>query len=138
MDASCGEKKGAAESTDFQKVKEETAQKILGKFAVCPECGKLLMPHTIQNNGYLESGYLPQWESYKKWLATTLNKKLCVLELGVGFQYPQVIRWPFERTAFYNKKAVFVRVHSRFPQIEAELADKAVTVKKSPVKLLLE
>lgn len=118
--------------------KEQTGKRILEKVAVCPECGKPLVPHTIQVDGYLESGYLPQWEAYKKWLATTLNKKLCVLELGVGFQYPQVIRWPFERTAFYNKKAVFVRVHSRFPQIEAELADKAITVKESPVKLLLE
>lgn len=139
MDASCGEKKRAAQNDALVKWKEEQeAQKILGKFAVCPECGKPLAAHTIQNDGYLESGYLPQWEAYKKWLATTLNKKLCVLELGVGFQYPQVIRWPFERTAFYNRKAVFVRVHSKFPQIEAELADKAITVKEAPVKLLLD
>ena len=138
MDAPCNEKKRISESEDFSKVQEEAAQKILRKFAVCPECGKPLVAHTIQMDGYLESGYLPQWEAYKKWLATTLNKKLCVLELGVGFQYPQVIRWPFERTAFYNKKAVFVRVHSKFQQIEAELADKAITVKESPVKLLLD
>lgn len=116
----------------------QEAQKILNKYAVCPKCGKPLAAHTIQTDGYLESGYLPQWEAYKKWLATTLNKKLCVLELGVGFRYPQVIRWPFERTAFYNKKAVFVRVHSKFPQIEAELADKAITVKESPVDMLIE
>jgi len=116
---------------------EQKGQEILKKYASCPVCGKALEAHTIKNDGYLENGYLPQWESYKKWLATTLNKKLCVMELGVGFQYPQVIRFPFERTVFYNKKAMFVRVHSKFPQIEAELADKAVTVKKSPVEWLL-
>lgn len=138
-DASCSERKCVSENAPLIKLEEEqAAQKILGRYAVCPKCGKMLAAHTIQTDGYLESGYLPQWEAYKKWLATTLNKKLCVLELGVGFQYPQVVRWPFERTAFYNKKAVFVRVHSKFPQIEAELADKAVTVKESPVKLLLD
>lgn len=106
--------------------------------ALCPVCGASLQFHTVEQEGYLEDGYLSQWERYKKWLTGTLNRKLCVLELGVGFAFPQVIRWPFERTAYYNKKAVFVRVHSRFPQTEAELAGKAVSIAQSPVELLLQ
>lgn len=110
----------------------------IGGQAVCPVCGGLLQFHTVEQEGYLESDYLSKWERYKKWLTGTLNRKLCVLELGVGFAFPQVIRWPFERTAYYNKKAVFVRVHSRFPQTEAELAGKAVSIAQSPVELLLQ
>lgn len=91
---------------------------MVSKYAVCPTCGAPLNFHTIANPDYLENGYLPQWEHYKKWLTATLNKKLCILELGVDFTFPQVIRFPFEKTAFYNKKAVFVRVNSRFPQLE--------------------
>lgn len=116
---------------------EQIAESIREKTLICPECGKKLDLHTVENDAYLECGYLEQWEAYKKWLATTLNKKLCILELGVGFRYPQVIRWPFEKTAFYNKKATLVRIHSKFPQIESELADKAIGVKASPIEILL-
>ncbi|MDD6325024.1 MAG: hypothetical protein PUA72_05470 [Lachnospiraceae bacterium] len=117
-----------------------TAEALLSKYAVCPTCGAPLAFHTIANPDYLESGYLPQWEHYKKWLTATLNKKLCILELGVDFTFPQVIRFPFEKTAFYNKKATFVRVNSRFPQLEAELAaeGRAISVAESPVEMLLK
>ena len=117
-----------------------TARALVSKYAVCPTCGAPLNFHTIANPDYLENGYLPQWEHYKKWLTATLNKKLCILELGVDFTFPQVIRFPFEKTAFYNKKAIFVRVNSRFPQLEAELAaeGRAISLAESPVEMLLE
>lgn len=117
-----------------------TAEALISKYAICPTCGAPLAFHTIANPDYLESGYLPQWEHYKKWLTATLNKKLCILELGVDFTFPQVIRFPFEKTAFYNKKATFARVNSRFPQLEAELAaeGRAISVAGSPVEMLLK
>ena len=117
-----------------------TAKALVSKYAVCPTCGAPLNFHTIANPDYLENGYLPQWEHYKKWLTATLNKKLCILELGVDFTFPQVIRFPFEKTAFYNKKATFVRVNSRFPQLEAELAaeGRAISLAEPPVVMLLE
>ncbi len=101
--------------------------------AVCPECGQPLQFHTIRTAGYLEEGYLPQWEKYKLWLSGTLNKKLCVLELGVGFAFPQVIRWPFEKTVLYNQKAFFIRINEQFPQIDETIADRAVSVPENPV-----
>ena len=49
--------------------------------ALCPECGNSLRFHTVKEEGYLESGYLPQWGKYTKWLTCTLNRKLLILEL---------------------------------------------------------
>lgn len=54
-------------------------------FPRCPECGCLLAFNRITTPGYLEEGYLPQWEKYQKWLQGTLNRKLCILELGRGW-----------------------------------------------------
>ena len=92
----------------------------------------------VKTEGYLEEGYLPSWERYRTWLSCTLNKKLCILELGVGFQYPSVIRWPFEKTAFLNQKASFVRVNSKFFQISEELKGKAISIPQNPLLLLRE
>ena len=103
---------------------------------VCPICQKEAKMNIVKTEGYLEEGYLPDWERYRKWLSCTLNKKLCILELGVGFQYPSVIRWPFEKTAFLNNKASFVRVNSKFFQLSEELKGKAISIPQNPLVLL--
>lgn len=108
------------------------------ELAVCPQCGEMLRFHTVREEGYLESGYLAQWNKYTKWLTCTLNRKLVLLELGVGFRYPQVIRWPFEKTAFYNQKSTFVRVNSKLPQLTAELSHRGVSIQENPVQLLVK
>ncbi|MDO4298003.1 MAG: hypothetical protein Q4C59_05950 [Lachnospiraceae bacterium] len=108
----------------------------IGKYARCPQCGKPLKFHIRAEEGYLEEGYLPQWQKYNRWLSCTLNHKLCILELGVDFRYPQVIRWPFEKVAYFNQKAIMFRVHSRLPQTTAELGARGISVKASPIELL--
>ena len=99
----------------------------------CPACGLPLRLNTIETKGYLEDGYLPQWKAYTGWVTRTLNKKLCVLELGVSFAHPSVIRFPFEKTAFYNNKATMVRVNERFFQFPQEMGEKGIPVKANAV-----
>ncbi len=104
---------------------------------VCPKCGASLCENTVHAENYIEEGYLTQWNRYMKWLSGTLNKNLCVLEIGVLMDYPGIIRWPFERTAYLNEKAFFIRANERLPQLSAELKDKGVSIKCSPFELLL-
>lgn len=99
-------------------------------------CGSDRTGNVVTNEHYDESCYLPQWQNYLKWLQNTLNRNLCILELGVGFQYPSVIRWPFEKTGYLNQKADFIRVHSKFPQMSEELKDKGISIDGNPVDLL--
>lgn len=101
---------------------------------ICPHCGAPLTGNTIEAGSYIEEGYLPQWNRYMQWLSGTLNKKLLILELGVGFKNPGVIRFPFEKTAFFNKKARMYRVNQTFSQITEELQGKAVAVPENSVK----
>lgn len=105
---------------------------------VCPCCGKSLVFNNIQAEAYLESGYLEQWGKYTKWLQGTLNRNLCLIELGVGMKYPTVIRWPFEKTAFFNQKAKMYRVHSRLYQVTEELKEKAAGICENPENFVKE
>ena len=108
------------------------------EFPRCPKCENLLAFNQITTPGYLEEGYLPQWKKYQKWLQGTLNHKLCILELGAGMEYPSVIRFPFERIAFFNQKSELIRVHSRLYQMTAELKDRGTPIQADPVDFLLE
>ena len=77
----------------------------------CEKCGKELIFNVVESKNYLESGYIKSWEKYRMWLTGTLNRKVCLLELGADFKYPSIIRWAFEKVAFINEKAVFVRIN---------------------------
>lgn len=77
-----------------------------------------------------------QWELYNKWLSGTLAKKLLVIELGEGFNNPNLIKWPFERIVMINEKAHFYRIHSMFYQIAPELKEKSVTYKADSYEIL--
>lgn len=94
----------------------------------CPHCGGPLTANTIKAEHYIEEGYLPMWRAYQSWLAGTLNRELAVLELGEGFNAPTVIRWPFEKTVFFNRKAWMFRVHREFSQVAAEISERSTPV----------
>ncbi len=104
----------------------------------CVRCGELAHYNVINKPNYSENGYLDSWSKYLQWTALTLNKKLCVLELGVNFKYPTVIRWPFEKIAFLNNQAQFVRVNEKFEQIDKELENKSLTIRVNSIDFLLQ
>ena len=104
---------------------------------VCPICGKPLIFNNIYAEHYDEKGYLDQWQVYTKWLQGTLNRKMLVLELGAGMQYPGVIRFPFEKAAYFNQKAHFVRVNGYLYQLTEELREKGISVPKNAAEWLL-
>lgn len=104
----------------------------------CGVCGHEMVFNTLYARHYLEAGYLPKWSDYTSWLQRTINKKLCILELGVGLKYPSVIRWPFEKTAFYNKKSYFVRVHEKLSQLTPDLKEKGIGIAVNAVEFLTD
>jgi hypothetical protein len=65
-----------------------------------------------------------------------MGHKLCILELGVGFQYPQVIRWPFEKITYFNQKATLIHVHSKLPQIAEEIGMRGISIGMTPLEFL--
>lgn len=94
----------------------------------CPNCKEMLELNVVSARSYNEAGYLPMWEIYTKWLQGTLNKKLCIVEAGVDFSFPSVIRFPFEKTAYFNNKASFYRIHEKWYQLTEELKDKGTSI----------
>lgn len=103
----------------------------------CPHCGRPLAYNNILcESSYVEEGYQAQWEKYTKWLQMTLNRKLCILELGVGMNLPNIIRWPFEKVAFYNRKASFFRINGSLYQMTENLSDKGISIGVNAVDFL--
>lgn len=121
---------------DFFDRLKENVQEV--DIPLCPHCKKPLVFNNIEAENYVEEGYMEQWMLYKKWLQGTVNKKVCILELGVGMKYPTVIRWPFEKITFFNQKAELFRVHSRLYQMAEEIKDRGYGICQSPEDFLKE
>jgi hypothetical protein len=90
------------------------------------------------NINYNEKAYLEKWDKYMKYLTGTINKSLLLLELGVGLDYPTVIRWPFEKVAFLNKQARLVRVHERLYHHTPEIQEKTDSIQMNSVDYILQ
>lgn len=102
----------------------------------CSQCGQPLVLNNIYAEHYNENGYLEQWSQYMKWLQGTINRKVLIVELGVGLKFPSVIRWPFEKVAFYNQKSYFCRVHENLYQLTPELSLKGCGISKNAIEWL--
>ena len=70
-------------------------------------------------------------------MAGTLNRDNLILELGVGFKDPGVIRFPFEKTVYFNQKAFLCRVNKRFPQIAGEIKERAAGIGENSVEWIV-
>ncbi len=103
---------------------------------ICPACKKMMQPNIVTYNYYDENGYLDKWGRYTKWLQGTVNRKLCILELGVGLAYPTVIRWPNEKIVTYNNKAYMFRIHDKLSQLSEGIGERAKSVAENPMNII--
>ena len=104
---------------------------------ICPHCGAPLTGNTIAAETYIEEGYLPRWKAYTSWQTMTLNRSLVILELGEGFQIPTVMRWPFEKIVFYNRKSMLYRINENLYQIPKEAGERAAGIEGNSVDFVL-
>ncbi|MFG6325956.1 MAG: hypothetical protein K1W00_03820 [Lachnospiraceae bacterium] len=114
----------------------EYLSKIKSAIPECEGCHTLRSFNVHGQKAYDESGYMRQWEKYTGWLQLTLNKKLVLLELGVSFDAPTVIRWPFEKIAMLNYKAWLYRVNQKLPQLPLEIKDKGTSISENSFEFI--
>lgn len=126
---------GKAPKTDAvtQKLRERIPEDLLGR---CPRCGAGMVLNVVQAAHYDEKGYLGGWQRYTKWLQGSVNRKLLVLELGVGMQYPGMIRIPFERVTLLNQKSKMYRIHENLYQVPDDFGKKGVGIAENTIDWL--
>lgn len=76
----------------------------------CPSC-RGLMEVNIRKDGYFvqDTHWYDAQENYLAFLQKARRGKLVLLELGVGFNTPGIIRFPFEE--FVNEDAILIRIN---------------------------
>ena len=79
---------------------------------VCPHCGKPLTMNLRSDDKFVEDeGWHAAAERYENFLRTRKGQKILFLELGVGYNTPVIIKYPFWRMTAKNPNAVYACVN---------------------------
>nr|AFN84540.1 NAD-dependent protein deacetylase [uncultured bacterium scaffold00090] len=79
---------------------------------VCPHCGKPLTMNLRSDDKFVEDeGWHMAAERYENFLRTRKNLNVLFLELGVGYNTPVIIKYPFWQMTVKNPKAVYACVN---------------------------
>ena len=95
----------------------------------CPVCNKS-MEVNIRKDAFFaqdENWYI-QSKRYEEFLDKAVNKKMLLLELGVGFNTPSIIRFPFEQMIYNNQKWNLVRVNKEFADTYLDIQERTISV----------
>ena len=77
-----------------------------------------------------------QRENYNNWIEQAMEKELLIMEFGVGFNTPGVIRWPFERIINAHSNATFLRVNKDYPFVQMDIKNKTVSMEENVGKII--
>lgn len=78
----------------------------------CPKCGKPLAMNLRSDDRFVEDeGWHRAAERYENFLRTRQNQSVLFLELGVGYNTPVIIKYPFWQMTAKNPKATYACIN---------------------------
>ncbi len=79
---------------------------------VCPHCGKPMTMNLRSDNNFVEDeGWHKASERYSEFLRRHRNMKVLFLELGVGYNTPIIIKYPFWQMTAQNPEATYACIN---------------------------
>lgn len=94
---------------------------------ICPVCEEK-MEVNLRKDAYFvqDENWYKQNKAYENFVENIKDKKVVLLELGVGFNTPIIIRFPFEQMTMQNKNWNLVRINKDNIMTWININDKAI------------
>ena len=97
----------------------------------CPHCGRPLAMNLRADNTFVEDeGWHRAAGRYSDFLRRHEGQKILFLELGVGYNTPGIIKYPFWRMTAQNPQAFYVCINPGPAQLPPEIAPRALCIRK--------
>lgn len=94
---------------------------------VCPHCGKPLTMNLRSDDKFVEDeGWHLASERYQNFLRTRAGGKILFLELGVGYNTPVIIKYPFWQMTAKNPNATYACVNKCQAVCPPEIRHKSI------------
>lgn len=104
---------------------------------VCPHCGKPLTTNLRCDNRFVQDdGWYKASERYSDFIRRHKGLKVLYLEIGVGYNTPVIIKYPFWQMTAQNPKAVYACINMNDSVCPAEIEDKSICISSEIKKVI--
>lgn len=103
----------------------------------CPVCGGNMDMNLRKDDKFVQDeNWYKQLKAYKDFLKEMKNKNVVLLEIGVGFNTPGIIRFPFEKMTIENSKTRLIRINKDYLKCFLDIEDKTITFNEEVKQIL--
>lgn len=123
----------------IHKMLKETKDNKIPSYLIpkCPICGKEMTTNLRCDDKFVEDdGWHKAAENYQKFLEDNKNKKILFLELGVGWNTPVIIKYPFIRMTHQFNKAYYVCINKGDNYVPDEIKSKSLIIDDDIKKII--
>ena len=93
----------------------------------CPNCGKEMTTNLRCDDKFVEDeGWRSAAQRYNDFIRTRVGQKILFLELGVGYNTPAIIKYPFWKMTAENKNATYCLINYGQSYCPDEIKSRAV------------
>lgn len=104
---------------------------------ICPVCKEKMEINIRKDVFFVEDDNWHKLNNlYEKFINDNINKKLVLIELGVGFNTPSIIRFPFEQLAYTHDNITLLRINDKYNDMTYELKNQAICIKENCSKAI--
>ena len=103
----------------------------------CPVCGGNMDMNLRKDANFVQdSNWYDMSRKYDEFLGRTKDKNVVLLEIGVGFNTPGIIRFPFEQMTNNSKKTTLIRINKDYPSTMLEIESKTISFNEDTNKVI--
>lgn len=134
----CSEETFENEDIISEMVKRQNDMRVPSELLpVCPHCGKPLTMNLRSDNRFVEDeGWHMAAERYNRFIQTRKKMHVLFMELGVGYNTPGIIKYPFWQMTAQNPEAVYACINYGEAVCPKEIEKQAVCISSDIGKVL--
>lgn len=103
----------------------------------CPHCGQPVTMNLRSDDKFVEDeGWHSAAERYENFLRTWKGQKILFLELGVGYNTPIIIKYPFWRMTVQNPKATYACINYGEAVCPSEIQQQSICINRDVGEVL--
>lgn len=105
----------------------------------CPVCGKTMTMNLRSDDRFVQDeGWYKAAQRYQSFLNQYKNKRIVFLELGVGYNTPVIIKYPFWKYTMDNPLATYICINYQEAASPKEIHEQSICIQEDIGKVLLD
>ena len=96
---------------------------------VCPNCGRPLTMNLRSDDKFVEDeGWQRAAVEYEAWLTAHQEGRVVFLEIGVGYNTPGIIKYPFWQQVYRNRDAVYACLNMEADPVPEQIQSRSILI----------